>query len=145
MFIVLEARLARDLADDTGLSTADYTVLSNLVEAEGRRWRLTELAVHMEWSQSRLSHQVSRMERRGLVERTRVEDDGRGTMVVLTRQGFKTIAAATPGHMASVRAHMVDLLTDDQLTALGDIAGTVVNHLTQRDPDTRADAGTFAP
>ena len=139
LFTMLEARLARDLADDTGLSTADYTVLSNLAEAEGRRRRLTALADHMEWSQSRLSHQIARMESRGLVERRHVEADGRGTMVVLARRGLKTIAAATPVHMKSVRAHMVDLLTDDQLRTMGDIADTVVGHLAEREPD--ADVG----
>ena len=139
LFTVLEARLARDLTDDTGLSMADYSVLSNLVEAEGRRWRSTALASHMEWSQSRLSHQIARMERRGLVERRQVEADGRGTMVVLTRPGLKAIAEATPGHMESVRAHMLDLLTDDQLTTLGDIAEAVLDHVTATDPD-RAEA-----
>ncbi|MGH8912930.1 MAG: MarR family transcriptional regulator, partial [Acidimicrobiia bacterium] len=52
MFTLLEARLARELVDETGLSMADYTVLSNLVEVEGRRWRITALAEYMQWSQS---------------------------------------------------------------------------------------------
>lgn len=144
LFTVLEARLARDLADDSGLSMADYSVLSNLVEAEGRRWRSTALASHMEWSQSRLSHQIARMESRGLVERRLVEADGRGKMVVLTREGLNVIAAATPGHMGSVRAHMLDLLTDDQLTTLGDIADRVIDHVAQpgREASPRSDTQT---
>lgn len=129
MFTLLEARLARDLADDSGLSVADYTVLSNLVDVEERRWRLTALAQHMQWSQSRLSHQINRMEGRGLVRRDLVAADGRGACVVLTRLGLKTIAAATPGHMEAVRRHMINLLTEEQLRDLGDITEIVTAHL----------------
>jgi DNA-binding MarR family transcriptional regulator len=129
MVTLLESRLARDLAEHSDLSMADYTVLSNLVEVEGRRWRITALAERMQWSQSRLSHQIRRMEERGLVTREQVADDGRGAVVVLTRQGLRAIAAATPGHLASVRKHMIDLLNPDQLTALAALAETVVDHL----------------
>lgn len=131
MFTLLEARLARDLAEESGLSVADYSVLSNLVEAEGRRWRLTELAEHMRWSQSRLSHHIARMEKRGLVVRRPSERDGRGTTVLLTRAGLQVIAEATPGHMRAVRRHMLDLLTPDQLGSLGEIADVVVAHLSE--------------
>jgi DNA-binding MarR family transcriptional regulator len=129
MFTLLEARLARELATETGLSMADYTVLSNLVEVEGRRWRITALAEYLQWSQSRLSHQLSRMEERGLVAREQAEGDARGAYVVLTRSGLKSIAAATPTHLAGVRSHMIDLLNLEQLETLADIGGTVVSHL----------------
>jgi DNA-binding MarR family transcriptional regulator len=133
MFILLEARLTRELAEETGLSMADYTVLSNLVEAEDRRWRLTALADHMQWSQSRLSHQIKRMEVRGLVSRGEVEHDARGAFVILTRNGLHTIADATPGHLAAVRKHMIDLLSEAHLRALAEIAEIVVGELTASD------------
>ncbi|HEX6336765.1 MAG TPA: MarR family winged helix-turn-helix transcriptional regulator [Jiangellaceae bacterium] len=148
MFTLLEGQLARELTDESGLSMADYTVLSNLVEAEGRRWRITELADHMQWSQSRLSHQIRRMETRGLVQRDDVSDDGRGTVVVLTRDGTRAIAAAALGHFRSVRMHMIDLLTDEQLQTLGDISDIVVSHLTSLNGATtevRADGFEVAP
>lgn len=129
LFTLLEAQLARDLTDDSDLSMADYTVLSNLVETEDRRWRVTELAEYMQWSQSRLSHQLRRMEERGLVLREQAPDDGRGSVVTLTKDGLHAIAAATPGHLAAVRKHMIDLLTPDQLSTLADIAETVLAHL----------------
>lgn len=129
LFTLLEGRLARDLAADSGLSMADYSVLSNLVEAEDRSFRLTEMAEHMQWSQSRLSHHVRRMEKRGLVERREVEGDGRGTLLRLTPDGLAAIAAATPGHMRSVREHMIDVLDRDELAALTAIAERVVGHL----------------
>lgn len=133
MFTLLEGRLARELTDETGLSMADYTVLSNLVEADQRRWRITELADHMQWSQSRLSHQILRMEKRALVRREESDDDARGTVIVLTRRGLGAIADAVPEHFRGVRSHMIDLLTPEQLETLGDIAEAVVNHLQSLD------------
>jgi DNA-binding MarR family transcriptional regulator len=132
MFTLLEARLAGELSKVTGLSMADYTVLSNLVEAEDRRWRITDLAEHMQWSQSRLSHQIRRMEKRDLVTRGDVEEDARGAAVVLTRQGLKAIAQAAPLHFDGVQEHLIDLLTRRQLETLGSIAETVVKHLTEK-------------
>ncbi|MCA1735148.1 MAG: MarR family transcriptional regulator [Actinobacteria bacterium] len=117
LVVLLEARLAGELADATGLSMADYTVLSALVEADDRRCRVTALAEHMQWSQSRLSHHLRRMEDRGLLRRRPAETDGRGAVVELTRQGLRAIAAAAPIHFAGVREHMFDRLTTDQLEA----------------------------
>lgn len=146
MFTLLEGQLARELTEQSGLSMADYTVLSNLVEAERRTWRITELADHMQWSQSRLSHQIRRMETRGLVRRQDVTQDGRGTIVVLTREGTRAIAAAAPGHFRSVRQHMIDLLTDEQLQTLGDISDVVVTHLMSLDGDgSEVIAGSRSP
>jgi DNA-binding MarR family transcriptional regulator len=134
MFTLLESTLASELAENTGLSMADYTVLSNLVEVEGRRWRLTALAEHIRWSQSRLSHQITRMEERGMVARERAEGDARGAWVVLTKAGLRAIAEATPTHLSGVRRHMIDLLTRDQLRELGEIGEIVVQHLTEDGP-----------
>jgi DNA-binding MarR family transcriptional regulator len=129
MFTLLEGQLARELTLESGLSMADYSVLSNLVEAEGRAWRITSLADHMQWSQSRLSHQIRRMEARGLVRRDDMTEDGRATVVVVTTAGTHAIAAAAQGHFRSVRRHMIDLLTQEQLQVLGDVSHVVVGHL----------------
>ena len=130
---LLGLQIARDLARDSGLSEADYDVLSNLSETKGHRLRMTELAAHMLWSSSRLSHQIARMQRRGLVARQGSPSDARGAVVVLTETGWDAIRAAAPPHVESVRRHFIDLLTPAQLAALGDIAETVVAHL--RPPD----------
>jgi len=136
MFLLLNAAVARDLANDSGLSEPDYDVLSNLAEAPDHRGRLSELAARMLWSQSRLSHHISRMEQRGLVTRETTPDDGRGSVVVLTKAGRTAIEKAAPQHVESVRRHVIDLLSPAQIKALGDIAETVVEHL--GDPARRA-------
>lgn len=129
MRALLDLQLTRDLAADSHLSAPDYDVLSSVSEAPGRRLRLGELAAAMLWSISRVSHHVSRMERRGLVTREECETDGRGATVVLTEEGWRTIQAAAVRHVTSVRAHFVDLLDAEEVAALGRIADKVLAHL----------------
>ncbi len=131
MRLLLDAQISRDLAHDSGLSDPDYDVLSNLSEAADHRWRLNELAGRMLWSRSRLSHHIARMEQRGLVRREECASDARGAFVVLTEGGLRAIHDAAPGHVASVRRHLVDVLTREQLRALDEIATTVVARLNQ--------------
>jgi DNA-binding MarR family transcriptional regulator len=130
MHLLLDAQIARDLAQDAGLSAPDYDVLSTLSETEGHRWRLSELGARLLWSKSRLSHHITRMEQRGLVMREDCASDARGAFVVLTEGGLRAIEAAAPGHVESVRQHFIDLLSEDQIAALEGIADTVVSHLT---------------
>lgn len=126
---LLDLRLARDLARDCGLSEPDYDVLSTLGETDGNRMRLTELAAHMLWSNSRLSHHIARMEQRGLVTRDPCPDDGRGSLVTLSPAGRAAVEAAAPKHVGSVREHFIDLLSDDDLQTLADVAERVVAKL----------------
>jgi DNA-binding MarR family transcriptional regulator len=129
MRLLLDLQLSRELTAQSGLSDADYDVLSNLSETAGRSLRLTDLATHMRWSKSRLSHHLARMEQRGLVERQECADDGRGSVVALTAPGLAAIEAAAPGHVESVRRHLIDLLSDDELDTLAAISQRVVAHL----------------
>ncbi|MFD0560096.1 DNA-binding MarR family transcriptional regulator [Stackebrandtia endophytica] len=129
MQTVLPAQLARDLQQDSGLSDADYEVLSTLSEKPDHRWQLRELAAKMLWSRSRLSHHVARMEQRDLVARDSDPDDGRGTTITLTDIGVRTLGAAAPHHVESVRRHLIDLLTPEEVTALATIAERVVDRL----------------
>jgi DNA-binding MarR family transcriptional regulator len=129
MRLLLNLRLARDLARDTGLSEADYDVLSTLSETPGHRLRLGDLAAYMGWSKSRLSHHVSRMQNRGLVRREEAPGDGRGSVVVLSPAGLRAIEAAAPFHVASVRQHLVDLLTEDEIAVLDAVTHRVVERL----------------
>jgi DNA-binding MarR family transcriptional regulator len=129
MHLLLDLQLARDLLRDSGLSEADYDVLSTLSETDGMRMRLSELAEHMLWSKSRLSHHTARMQQRGLVTREESPVDGRGSLVVLTKAGLNTIRQAAPLHVESVRRHLVDLLSTKELAALDSISRKVVGRL----------------
>jgi DNA-binding MarR family transcriptional regulator len=129
MRTLLDLQTARDLHRDSGLSEADYDVLSTLSENPGDCWRARDLAAQLLWSTSRLAHHVGRMEQRGLVARQPCADDARGAVIGLTEQGRATLRAAAPPHVASVRRHMIDLLTDQEVAALDTIAGKVIAHL----------------
>jgi DNA-binding MarR family transcriptional regulator len=125
----LRSQIARDLLVDSSLSDADYMVLVHLSEAEDRRVRMTDLADRINWSKSRLSHQLARMQARGLVEREECPSDARGAFAVLGAGGLAEIERAAPKHLASVRRHLIDLLDTEQLTQLATIAERVVDHL----------------
>lgn len=129
MRLLLDAEIGRDLLADSGLSMPDYDVLSALTSSEGHRRRLTDLADRMLWSKSRLSRHIGRMEQRGLVAREECESDARGAVVVLTQDGLRTIQLAAPSHVESVRRHFLDLLSPEQLDALGAMAERVLDHL----------------
>ncbi|MBN6053530.1 winged helix-turn-helix transcriptional regulator [Nonomuraea sp. RK-328] len=129
MRLLLDAQVSQDLTRESGLSAPDYDVLSALTSSEGHRRRLTELADRMLWSKSRLSRHIGRMEQRGLVAREGCETDARGSVIVLTEHGLRTIQEAAPGHVTSVRRHLIDLLSPEQIEALGTIAETVLAHL----------------
>lgn len=126
---LLDLQVSRDLAGESGLSAADYTVLSNLSETGGHRRRLNDLATRMLWSKSRLSHHITRMQQRGLVTREDCSSDGRGAFVVLTDSGLQAIVGAAPAHVESVRRHFIDLLTDEEVAVLGNVAEKIVDHL----------------
>jgi DNA-binding MarR family transcriptional regulator len=135
MRTLLDLQLGRDLMRESGLSEADYDVLSGLSETQGHRMRLSELAAQMLWSKSRLSHHITRMQQRGLVRREECEGDARGSVIVLTDAGWQTIVDAAPGHVTSVRRHMIDLLTEEEIEALASLSHRVVGHLARPDAD----------
>lgn len=128
MHLQLNALLGRELAGD-GLSYQDYLVLANLSDRDDRRARLVELGRQLGWEKSRVSHHITRMQERGLVERVKCPSDHRGWYVAMTAAGRDAIAAAAPGHVAVVRRHFVDLLTPEQLRAVHAVARTVLAHL----------------
>ncbi|GAA2281806.1 MarR family transcriptional regulator [Nonomuraea roseoviolacea subsp. roseoviolacea] len=125
---LLMHRLDRELQEHS-LSVNDYEILVNLSESPGRRMRMSDLADATIQSRSRLSHQISRMEAKGLVSREECRDDRRGTFAVLTEEGWETIQRVAPHHVASVREHFIDRLTDDQLDALEQAYRPIVEHL----------------
>ncbi len=125
----LEERLNRQLQRDSGLSSADYEVLVNLSEAEESRLRSFQLGALIRWEKSRLSHHLTRMEKRGLIAREECPTDGRGAYVVLTPAGRSAIETAAPRHVDEVRRLFIDLLTEEQLQQLVDITDVVLEVL----------------
>ena len=125
----LPARLNRELQAGSDLSLADFDVLVQLTDTPTGRLRVGELGAALEWEKSRLSHHLTRMRRRGLVAREDVAADGRGSEVVLTPAGRAAIEAAAPAHVETVRALVFDVLTEEQVRALLEVTGAVLDRL----------------
>lgn len=125
----LTARLNREMQQQSGISIADYSVLVQLSEHVDARMRVLELARALGWEKSRLSHQLTRMQQRGLIERSNCSEDRRGAWIVLTDKGQDTIVAAAPRHVESVRRYMFSELDADQVDALGRISKSVIDVL----------------
>ena len=89
--------LDRQLQRDAGMPHAYYQVLAMLSE-------------------------VSRLEERGWVRRERHPTDRRGSLAVLTDDGWAAVQAAAPGHVAAVRAAVFDRLEPDQVSQLREIS-----------------------
>jgi DNA-binding MarR family transcriptional regulator len=130
---VLDSQLRRD----SGLTHYEYFVLATLSEAAGQTLRMTALASRTNATLPRLSHVISRMEQRGLVERSPCLEDRRAFNVALTDVGRDTLVAAAPGHVATVREHVIDPLAREQVRQLAEIATAM---LTRLDPQ-----GSSAP
>lgn len=128
---LLPTRLARELQATSGLSGAEYEVLVNLSETPGGRLRPFQLGEAMHWEQSRLSHQLTRMQRRGLVAREECPRDGRGAFVVLTDAGRTAIESAAPAHVAAVRKLIFDRLTPDEVEAFGRACAKIIEALAE--------------
>ena len=127
--IGLVGHLARQLAQECGITEAEFEVLVVVSEAPGQRIRSRELGKALNWERSRLSHQIARMEERGMVAREQCENDARGFDVLLTKAGLRAIQAAAPKHLEAVRHCFIDLLTPAQMKALANIADVVGEHL----------------
>ena len=126
---LLSDRLSRELQAAHGLSLSDYEILVRLSEAPGRRMRMSHLADLTLSSRSRMSHQVDRLADNGLVAREACDVDRRGQNAVLTEAGWELLQVAAPTHVEGVRAHLVDLLSPAQFSALGQACAVVVDHL----------------
>jgi DNA-binding MarR family transcriptional regulator len=136
----LPIALHRQLQEESGLSLPDVDILVQLTEAapeagapggpagEGKV-RVGDLASALHWERSRVSHQVRRMEARGLVTREECPDDGRGNFVVLTPAGRAAMAAAAPGHAQTVRRLIFDALSPQELATFKRILAKVMNNL----------------
>jgi DNA-binding MarR family transcriptional regulator len=121
----LRYELTSRLQSESSLSSGDYAVLLALSEAREQRMRSSELAAHIGWDRSRLSHHLGRMEKRGLICREVCATDNRGAEIVLTPTGAEAFRRATVPHLRAIRELFVDSLTSDQLVAAGEVAAAL--------------------
>lgn len=129
----LRNALDRQLVRDAGLTGADYALLVPLSEAPDGLVRARDLGRLVGWDRSRISHQLRRMEQRGLVAREDCPEDARGSMVRLAPAGRCAIEAAAPNHVTTVRRFFIDQLTDDEIDTLAELFGRLLAGLTNHE------------
>lgn len=127
----LRQRLHRELADRHDVSLTDYEVLVCLDMQVDRRMRMSELAVLMGSTKSRLSHQVGRLEDARLVRRVRDPEDKRGVITELTEEGKALLGKAAPTHVEGVREHLIDLLSPEEQATIAAAFDRVLAHLSE--------------
>lgn len=115
------SHLERDLRSQSGIAFDDYEVLSALASAPGKRMTMSNLGSTVVQSLSRLSQRIDRMERDGLVERQRSDEDRRVFFAALTAQGTATFEDAAPGHMQAVREVLIDRMSQDEIRFLAEL------------------------
>ena len=122
----LDLALERQLQQDAEISAAEYGVLHALLQAPDRQLRARDLGRALLWEKSRVSHQVSRMEKRGLLERRECETDARGSWIGLTSDGARAVLRATRDHAATLRRYFFDVLDPAELSAFKAVSDRVV-------------------
>lgn len=131
--MLLDDYLDRQLQRDAGMPHIYYALLVQLAQAPHRRLRMTELAIALKITRSRLSHAVARLERNGWVRREDCPSDKRGQNTILTEHGMQVLKQAAPGHVEAVRQAMFDRLTPEQVGQLGEIMRILAEGLQPQD------------
>ncbi|MEP7089139.1 MAG: MarR family transcriptional regulator [Nocardioidaceae bacterium] len=129
VMLKLSPALDSQLQRDCDLTHFDYLCLAMLSESEDRTLRMSELAGRTNASLSRLSHVVSKLEKRDWVARTPSPDSRRVTLVSLTEQGWDVLVSAAPGHVETVRSLVFEGLDADDVAALERVAGHIVEQV----------------
>lgn len=134
IMITLPAALDGRLRREADLTFFEYLVLSVVSEREDGTMQMSEIAAGVSASLSRLSHVITRLEKRGLLRRGRLAGPGRRTSATLTDAGHAMVVAAAPGHVAAVREYLVDTLERADLATLRRIGVAVAGRIDPERP-----------
>ena len=129
MSVRLTDAMNRELAEATGLSQADFEVLVVLMEHPDESIRDITLRCGLAWEKSRLSHQLRRMEGRGLVTRGACAEDNRSSTVSLTDAGRHAARRGQEVETAFIARHLGDVLPTEQLEQLSAAATAILGAL----------------
>lgn len=103
------------------MSLNEYDVLFNISRAPGRRLRLKDLNRNVLITQPSVSRLVDRLVARGLLRKSDDPEDGRGTIVELTEEGFTVFRQVAIRHMETITSRVGDALSDEELRTLNEL------------------------
>ena len=139
---LLARELERGLQRDSGISKAEFSVLVTLWRGSGREMRVGELAESLDWDKSRVSHQLTRMEKRGFVKRTQYGTDGRRAGIGLTAEGRRAVESAILVHADNIRRHFLGPLTPEQAAVIRAWSEQVVDRIEPRSGEAAGDGAS---
>lgn len=138
----LDLTLERRLQSDAGISSADFAILVSLEDHPDKRLRAGRIGDLIGWEKSRVSHQLSRMEQRGLIRRTECGDDARGVWIEPTADGRRAVLAAMRDHTAAIRQYFFGVVTDEEQRLLADLSRRVLDTINPPLCDSEAEGAT---
>ncbi len=141
---LLPAALDAQLQRDSRMTHFEFSVLTALRFAPESTLRMTALAEATASTLPRLSHVCSRLQKRGLVDRSPGVEDRRATNVQLTGEGRRALIHATPGHIETARRLVVDALSPAQLDALAEITAIIRGRLDHFPDDDQTEPGNVS-
>ncbi len=116
----LRAAFEADLAPH-GINLGDYEVMVILSEAPDGQVRMCDLSESLGLSPSGLTRRLDGLVKAGYVQRAQCSNDRRVMFASITTAGRKAFKSAVDDHVLSVRTHLIDRLTPDQVEVFADI------------------------
>jgi DNA-binding MarR family transcriptional regulator len=135
MMLRLPRVLDEQFDREAKVSMAEYAALVALSEAPDRELRMGELAEATALSRSRITRVVDDLVRRSLVTRRKCAQDARSAIAAVTSEGMSVLAAAYPGHLARVRALVLDHITKSEMRTMTQALARVLEALRETTTD----------
>lgn len=126
--------LSRQITSHSAITGAEYVVLVALSELKTTTVNLNRLAIGLGWETSRMSHQITRMQDAGLVQKIQSDSDARSFDVGITAHGREIINAAIPRQSKEINHCFSDILTTEQMKTLIEISEVIETHMRQHHP-----------
>ncbi|STC68720.1 MarR family winged helix-turn-helix transcriptional regulator [Corynebacterium pilosum] len=126
-YVGLPTKLDAQLKRDAGISHFDFYAMINIAATDEGSLRMSELAEASDMSLSHLSRVITRLEKKGYVERVPDPNDGRSTLAELTEEGWEAVNKASPGHVSQVRRLVFDNLTEEESRAMSSAMAKIVD------------------
>lgn len=127
--------LSRQISNHSGITAAEYVVLVSLSELSTPSVNLNQLARELGWEISRMSHQISRMEENGLVNKRRNAEDSRCFDVSISTKGRKLAQSAIPLQSKEINHCFSNVLTRQQMESLIEISEVISKHMNENHPN----------
>lgn len=125
--LVIARERLNPLFADFGLQPGEFDVLATL-RRSGAPYALTPTALYdaTMMSSGGMTNRIDRLQQAGWVERRPNPEDGRGTLVALTKAGFALIDKAVSAHVENQRA-VLSVLTDAEQRQLAKLLAKLID------------------